>query len=103
MSSQVYLPPYIFEEILSESKKLGWVIPSGDVEKCFLHRDVLRWDNIDISLIHHKKKALESMKIMKYPVKKLSLYVKTVDDNVVEHVSALGSELSSLELSYGKG
>lgn len=103
MSSHVKLPLYVFEEILLKRKEMGWVIPSGDVEKCFLYRDVLHWDNIDVSLIHHKEKALESMKTVKYPVKKLSLFVVTVNDNIVEHISGLGSELTSLELSYIRG
>ena len=79
------------------------MIPSGDLEKCFLYRDILQWKNIDISLLHHKTRALESMGRIKYPVKNLFVYVKNVDDNVIEHISALGSELLSLELSYSKG
>ena len=53
--------------------------------------------------MHHKKEALESMKRMKYPVKYLSFYVRTIDDNVINHVSALGSELLSLDIFYSKG
>lgn len=101
--SQFLLAPYIFEDILSKSKEFRWIIPSGDLEKCFLYQNIIHWKNIDVSLFHHKEQALESMEIIKYPVETLCLYVFNVDDNVIQHVNALGSELLSLELSYSKG
>ena len=102
-ASNVFLPPFLFEEIIAKSKELCWLISCGDLERCFLFRDALRWENIKVSLINDSNKALNSAGNIKYPLKNLSLHVPCVDDGVIQHISALGETLMSLKISYTYG
>lgn len=96
----IFLPPTMFENILSRATELYWSIPHDFLKACLSRREQLFWYNIDLTHGALREKDLLVIANSNLPVKRLSFRTHRMTEAMMEVVEQISPSLEVLEISF---
>ena len=99
VNKDVYLPPKMFEDILSKGTEMCWPVPHEYLKACLSRRESLYWMKIDLTFGLLKEGDLLVIAKSNFPVKCLSFRTYCMTNAMMEVIEKISPNLEVLEIS----